>query len=59
MCGGDTSPCTDKETRQAERVEASERDKGRPKKDAERIAWAAVNRRDDAGTQSGSGRKGS
>ncbi|VXB41061.1 Transcriptional regulator [Luteimonas sp. 9C] len=59
MCGGDTSPCTDKQTRQAERVAASERDKGRSKQDAERIAWAAVNKQDDGGTQSGSGRKGS
>ncbi|WP_255475834.1 hypothetical protein [Luteimonas sp. 9C] len=38
---------------------ASERDKGRSKQDAERIAWAAVNKQDDGGTQSGSGRKGS
>lgn len=40
-------------------MEASERDKGRSKEDVEPIAWAAVNRQDGAGTQSGSGRKGS
>ena len=59
MPRGDKSSYTDKQKRQAEHVEASERDKGRSKQDAERIAWAAVNTQDDGGTQSGSGRKGS
>ncbi|MEF3082232.1 hypothetical protein V3391_08415 [Luteimonas sp. SMYT11W] len=58
MPRGDKSSYTDKQKRQAEHVEASERDKGRSKADAERIAWATVNKQDGGGKQSGSGRKG-
>jgi len=59
MSRGDKSSYTDKQKRQAEHVEESERDKGRSKEDAERIAWATVNKQDGGGKQSGSGRKGS
>jgi len=58
MPRGDKSSYTDKQKRQAEHVEASERDKGRSEADAERIAWATVNKQDGGGKQSGSGRKG-
>ncbi len=58
MPRGDKSSYTDKQKRKAEHVEASERDKGRSKADAERIAWATVNKQDGGGKQSGSGRKG-
>ena len=58
MSRGDKSAYTDKQKRQAEHIEESERDKGRSKSEAERIAWATVNKRDGGGKQSGSGRKG-
>jgi len=57
MSRGDKSSYTDKQKRQAEHIEEAERDKGRSKSDAERIAWATVNKRDGGGKQSGSGRK--
>jgi hypothetical protein len=57
MPRGDKSSYTDKQKRQAEHVEASEREKGRSKTDAERIAWATVNKQDGGGKQSGSGRE--
>lgn len=59
MSQGDTSSHTDKQKRKAEHIELSERDKGRSKDDAGRIAWATVNRRDGGGKQSGFGRKDS
>lgn len=57
MSRGDKSSYTDKQKRQAEHIEDSERDKGRSKADAERIAWATVNKQDGGGKRSGSGRK--
>ncbi len=57
MSRGDKSSYTDKQKRQAEHIEASERDKGRSQADASRIAWATVNKQDGGGKQSGSGRK--
>lgn len=59
MSQGDKSSYTDKQKRKAEHIESSERDKGRSSKDAERIAWATVNKQDGGGKQSGSGRKDS
>ena len=59
MSQGDKSSYTDKQKRKAEHIESSERDKGRSGKDAERIAWATVNKQDGGGKQSGSGRKDS
>lgn len=56
MSRGDKSSYTDKQKRQAEHIEESERKQGRPKDDAERIAWATVNKQDGGGKQSGSGR---
>lgn len=57
MSRGDKSAYTDKQKRQAEHIEESEQKQGRSKEDAERIAWATVNKQDGGGKQSGSGRK--
>ena len=57
MSRGDKTSYTDKQKRQAEHIEASEREKGRSEEGAARIAWATVNRQDGGGKQSGSGRK--
>lgn len=57
MTRGDKSAYTDKQKRQAAHIEESERKAGRSREDAERIAWATVNKQDGGGTQSGSGRK--
>lgn len=59
MSRGDKSAYTDKQKRKAEHIEESERERGRPKEDAERIAWATVNKQDGGGKKSGSGRKSS
>ena len=56
MTRGDKSAYTDKQKRQARHIEESEREQGRSHEDAERIAWATVNKRDGGGKQSGSGR---
>ena len=58
MSRGDKSSYTDKQKRQAEHIEESEREAGRSKDDADRIAWATVNKQDGGGKKSGSGRKG-
>ena len=57
MPQGDKSAYTDKQRRQAEHIEDSERKKGRSKEDAVRIAWATVNKQDGGGKRSGSGRR--
>ena len=57
MPRGDKSAYTDKQKRQAEHIEESEREAGRSKEYAERIAWATVNKQDGGGKKSGSGRK--
>ena len=59
MSRGDKSAYTDKQKRKAGHIEDSEREKGRSKEDAERIAWATVNKQDGGGNKSGSGRKSS
>ena len=56
MSRGDKSSYTDKQKRQAEHIETSERKEGKSKDDAERIAWATVNKQDGGGKKSGSGR---
>lgn len=56
MTQGDKSAYTGKQKRQAAHVEQSERKQGRSKADAERIAWATVNKQDGGGKKSGSGR---
>lgn len=57
MPRGDKSAYTDKQKRQAEHIEDSERQQGRSEEAAERIAWATVNKQDGGGKKSGSGRK--
>lgn len=49
MSKGDKSSYTDKQKRQAEHIEKSERDSGKSKKTAERIAYATVNKQDGGG----------
>jgi plasmid stabilization system protein ParE len=56
MSQGDKSAYTDKQKRKAEHIEESERNQGKSKEDAERIAWATVNKQDGGGKKSGSGR---
>lgn len=57
MSQGDKSSYTDKQKRKAGHIEESERKQGKSKDDAERIAWATVNKQDGGGKKSGSGRK--
>jgi plasmid stabilization system protein ParE len=56
MPRGDKSSYTDKQKRQAEHIEASEKKEGKSEKTAERIAWATVNTPAGGGKKSGSGR---
>jgi hypothetical protein len=57
MPNDNKSAYTDKQKRQAQHIESSERKGGASKKTAERIAWATVNKQDGGGKKSGSGRK--
>ncbi len=56
MPRGDKSAYTDKQKRQAEHIEDSYEERGVAKDEAERRAWATVNKEDGGGNQSGSGR---
>lgn len=58
MPRGDKDAYTDKQKRQAEHIEEGYIEDGVPRKKAERIAWATVNKQDGGGKLSGSGRKG-
>ncbi len=55
MPRGDKSKYTDKQDRKAEHIEESYEHKGVPKKEAERRAWATVNKDDGGGKKGGSG----
>ncbi len=57
MPRGDKSAYTDKQKRQAIHIEESELERGQSLQDAERIAWATINKHDGGGKLSGSGRK--
>ena len=57
MPRGDKCSYTDKQKRQAEHIEDSYEDRGVSKKQAERRAWATVNKESGGGKKSGSGRK--
>lgn len=57
MPRGDKSAYTEKQKRQAEHIEDSERERGASESTAERIAWATVNKQDGGSKRSGSGRK--
>ena len=56
MPRGDKSKYTDKQKRQAEHIEESYESRGLPEKEAERRAWATVNKETGGGNKSGSGR---
>ncbi|HKG98659.1 MAG TPA: hypothetical protein VKA97_12630, partial [Pyrinomonadaceae bacterium] len=56
MPRGDKSSYTDKQKRQAEHIEEGYEDKGVSTKEAERRAWATVNKESGGGKKSGSGR---
>ena len=58
MPRGDKSAYTDKQKRKAEHIEESYEQRGVPEEEAERRAWATVNKQDGGGKQSGAGRKG-
>ncbi len=56
MPRGDKSSYTDNQKRQAGHIEAGYEERGRPAAEAERIAWATVNKESGGGKKSGSGR---
>src|SRR6187551_2659878 len=56
MSKGDKSSYTDKQKRQAEHIEEGYEKRGASKKEAERRAWATVNKSTGGGKKSGSGR---
>ena len=58
MPQGDKNAYTDKQKRKAEHIEESYENRGLGKEEAERRAWATVNKQDGGGKKSGSGRKG-
>lgn len=56
MPRGDKSKYTEKQKRQAEHIEEGYEKRGTPRKEAERRAWATVNKTTGGGKKSGSGR---
>ena len=56
MPQGDKSKYTGKQERKADHIADSYEQRGVPEKEAERRAWATVNKDDGGGKQSGSGR---
>jgi len=56
MPRGEKTKYTEKQDRQAEHIEEGYRKRGVPKDEAERRAWATVNRMTGGGKKSGSGR---
>jgi len=56
MPRGDKSSYTDKQKRQVEHIEEGYEDRGVGKNEAERRAWATVNKETHGGKKSGSGR---
>jgi plasmid stabilization system protein ParE len=56
MPQGDKSSYTSKQKRKAEHIEEGYEKRGTSKKEAERRAWASVNKSDKGGKKSGSGR---
>ncbi len=59
MAQGDKSAYTGKQKRKAEHIEEGYEKRGLSEKEAERRAWATVNKQDGGGKKSGSGRKSS
>ena len=58
MPKGDKSAYTDKQKRKAEHIEEGYEKRGVSAKEAEKRAWATVNKQDGGGRKSGSARKG-
>lgn len=56
MPRGEKSAYTDKQKRKAEHIEEGYKDKGLSSDEAERRAWATVNKSDGGGKKTGSGR---
>jgi plasmid stabilization system protein ParE len=56
MPRGDKSSYSSKQKRKAEHIEEGYEKRGTSKKEAERRAWATVNKEDKGGKKSGSGR---
>jgi plasmid stabilization system protein ParE len=56
MPRGDKSRYTDKQKRKAEHIAEGYEDRGVPEAEAERRAWATVNKESGGGNKSGSGR---
>ena len=56
MPRGDKSSYTDKQKRKAEHIEEGYEDRGVSHEEAERRAWATVNKESGGGNKSGSGR---
>ncbi len=56
MPRGDKSKYTDKQDRKADHIAESYEGRGVPEKEAERRAWATVNKESGGGNKSGSGR---
>ena len=56
MPRGDKGKYSDKQKRRAEHIEESYESRGTPEKEAERRAWATVNKETGGGKKSGSGR---
>lgn len=59
MAKGDKSSYTGKQKRQAEHIAEGYEERGTPESEAERIAWATVNKQDGGGKKSGSSSKSS
>ena len=59
MPRGDKSSYSSKQKRQAEHIEEGYEKRGTSKKEAERRAWATVNKQDKGGKNSGHGRSSS
>ena len=58
MAKGDKDKYTDKQKRKAEHIEVSYEDRSVSQEEAERRAWATVNKESGGGNKSGSGRGG-
>ena len=56
MPRGDKSAYTDKQKRKAQQIEEGYEERGVPREEAERRAWATVNKESGGGNLSGSGR---
>ena len=56
MAKGDKDKYTDKQKRKAEHIEEGYEERGVSKKEAEKRAWATVNKESGGGNKSGSGR---